>query len=78
MSGEMCRKWLGGAKTSVRVTMVRLLARGARLAAPRTAATCRDLMKQFACLWTLVTVEGVGPTNNESERACARRLSHGV
>ncbi len=26
------------------------------------------MLRQFACLWTFVTVEGVEPTNNQSER----------
>jgi transposase len=33
------------------------------------AALCRDLKKRWPALWTFARVDGVGPTNNASERA---------
>lgn len=45
-----------------------LLRLGATCAHPKTAATCRDLLKREAALWTFVYVEGVEPTNNLAER----------
>lgn len=35
---------------------------------PKTAATCRNLLKREAALWTFVRVAGVEPTNNLAER----------
>lgn len=34
----------------------------------KTAATCRNILKREAALWTFVHVEGVEPTNNLAER----------
>ncbi len=34
----------------------------------KTAATCRDILKREAALWTFVRVAGVEPTNNLAER----------
>ena len=47
---------------------------GAQCACPKTAATCRELLKVEAALWTFVRVEGIEPTNNAAERA----LRHAV
>jgi len=45
-----------------------LLRLGAACDQPKTAATCRDILKREAALWTFVRVEGVEPTNNLAER----------
>lgn len=50
------------------------LAAGTRCACPKTAATCRELLKVEPALWTFVRVEGIEPTNNAAERA----LRHAV
>jgi len=34
---------------------------------PKTAGTCRDILKRREALWTFVQVEGVEPTNNAAE-----------
>jgi transposase len=47
---------------------------GARCACPQTAATCQELLKVEAALWTFVRVAGLDPTNNAAERA----LRHAV
>jgi transposase len=47
----------------------RLLAAGSRCGVPKTAGTCRDILKRREALWTFVQVEGVEPTNNTAERA---------
>ena len=47
---------------------------GTLLADEQTAATCTNLLKVEAALWTFVRKEGVEPTNNAAERA----LRHGV
>ena len=36
---------------------------------PKTAGTCRDILKRREALWTFVQVVGVEPTNNAAERA---------
>jgi transposase len=50
------------------------LVAGTRCACPKTAATCRELLKMESALWTFVRVDGVEPTNNAAERA----LRHAV
>lgn len=45
-----------------------LLRLGTACPQPKTAATCRDILKREAALWTFVRVEGVEPTNNFAER----------
>jgi len=47
----------------------RLLAAGSRCGVPKTAGTCRDILKRREALWTFVQVEGVEPTNNTAERS---------
>jgi transposase len=50
------------------------LVAGTRCACPKTAATCREVLKVESALWTFVRVDGVEPTNNAAERA----LRHAV
>src|SRR5262249_32271081 len=47
----------------------RLLEVGSRCGVPKTAGTCRDILKRRKALWTFVQVEGVEPTNNTAERS---------
>lgn len=47
----------------------RLLEAGRRCGMPKTAGTCRDILKRREALWTFVQVEGVEPTNNAAERS---------
>ena len=42
---------------------------GSRCGVPKTAGTCRDILKRRQALWTFVQVEGVEPTNNTAERS---------
>ena len=42
---------------------------GSRCGVPKTAGTCRDILKRREALWTFVQVEGVEPTNNAAERS---------
>jgi transposase len=64
--------------------MVRLsLERGSGCACPKTATTCRELLRLWDCLWTFTRVDGVEPTNNAAERALRhaviwRRISGGT
>jgi transposase len=45
-----------------------LLRLGTACSHPKTAATCRDILKRETALWTFVRVAGVEPTNNLAER----------
>ena len=42
---------------------------GSRCGVPKTAGTCRDILKRREALWTFVQVADVEPTNNVAERA---------
>ena len=53
----------------LRREMERLLEAGSRCGAPKTAGTCRDILKRREALWTFVQVDGVEPTNNTAERS---------
>jgi transposase len=55
--------------TPLRREVERLLAVGRRCGMPKTAGTCRDILKRREALWTFVQVEGVEPTNNAAERS---------
>ena len=62
--------------------VLELLAEG-RLLSGKTGRTCSNMLDDFACLWTFVRVEGVEPTNNDSERTVRhgvlyRRVCHGT
>jgi transposase len=52
----------------VQAKVADLLRLGTTCAHPKTAATCRDILKREAALWIFVHVEGVEPTNNLAER----------
>jgi transposase len=56
---------------------------GSQSACPKTAATCRELLRREAALWTFVRVEGIEPTNNVAERSLRhavlwRKVSYGT
>jgi transposase len=56
---------------------------GQRCGCVKTAATCFEILKVEAGLWTFVRMEGIEPTNNASERALRhaviwRRISGGT
>jgi transposase len=52
----------------------RLITDGTNCSNQKVARSCKRLVRQFAHLWTFVTVAGVEPTNNAAERA----IRHGV
>jgi len=54
--------------TAVQQRVGELLRQGAACEHPKTAATCRDILKHETALWTFVYIEGVEPTNNLAER----------
>jgi len=56
---------------------------GACCSHPKTAKTCRQLLRQESILWTFTQHEGIEPTNNAAERALRhaviwRKLCHGT
>jgi transposase len=55
--------------TPLRREVERLLEAGRHCGMPKTAGTCRDILKRREALWTFVQVAGVEPTNNAAERA---------
>ena len=55
--------------TPLRREIERLLDAGSHCGVPKTAGTCRDILKRREALWTFVQVDGVEPTNNTAERA---------
>jgi transposase len=67
--GTMARSTLRGYVDPLRWGFRRDLESGAACPCAKTAATCRELLRDEAHLWRFVRVEGVEPTNNAAERA---------
>jgi transposase len=67
--GTLKRSSFRSYMSPLRLEVERLLEAGSRCGVPKTAGTCRDILKRRQALWTFVQVEGVEPTNNAAERA---------
>lgn len=67
-AGTLSRTTFQEKMQPIQVKVGELLHQGTHCAHPKTAATCRDILKREAALWTFVRVEGVEPTNNLAER----------
>src|SRR5215813_11973505 len=67
--GTLKRSTFRSYMTPLRREVERLLEAGSRCGVPKTAGTCRDILKRREALWTFVQVEGVEPTNNTAERS---------
>jgi transposase len=67
--GPLQRSTFRSYMTPLRREVERLLAAGRRSGIPKTAGTCRDLLKRREALWTLVQVAGVEPTKDTAERS---------
>lgn len=67
--GTLKRSTFRSYMTPLRREVERLLEAGSRCGEPKTAGTCRDILKRREALWTFVQVDGVEPTNNTAERA---------
>jgi transposase len=67
--GTLKRSTFRSYLTPLRREVERLLQAGSRCGVPKTAGTCRDILKRREALWTFVQVEGVEPTNNAAERS---------
>src|SRR5215510_9912014 len=67
--GTLQRSTFRSYMTPLRREVERLLEAGRRCGVPKTAGTCRDILKRREALWTFVQLEGVDPTNNAAERS---------
>jgi len=67
--GTLKRSTFRSYMSPLRREVERLLEAGSRCGVPKTAGTCRDILKRRQALWTFVQVEGVEPTNNTAERS---------
>jgi transposase len=67
--GTLKRSTFRSYMSPLRREVERLLEAGSRCDVPKTAGTCRDILKRRQALWTFVQVEGVAPTNNTAERS---------
>src|SRR6266850_5840061 len=67
--GTLQRSSFRSYMSPIRREVERLLEAGSRCGVPKTAGTCRGILKRRAALWTFVQVEGVEPTNNTAERS---------
>jgi transposase len=66
-AGTLQRSTFRSYMTPIRREVERLLQAGSHCDVPKTAGTCRDILKRREALWTFVQVEGVEPTNNTAE-----------
>jgi transposase len=67
--GTLQRSTFRSYMTPRRREVERLLETGSRCGVPKTAGTCRDILKRREALWTFVQVDGVEPTKKTAERA---------
>jgi len=67
-AGTMPRLTFQEKMQPVQAKVAELLRLGTTCSHPKTAATCRNILKREAALWTFVHVEGIEPTNNLAER----------
>ncbi len=67
--GTVQRSTFRASMSPLRREVERLLDAGSRGGVPKTAGTCRDILKRREALWTFVQVEGVDPTNKAAERS---------
>src|SRR5215475_12024178 len=68
-AGTLKRSTFRSYMSPLRREVERLLKAGSRCGVPKTAGTCRDILKRREALWTFVQVEGVEPTKNTAERS---------
>ena len=67
--GTLQRSTFRSYMSPLRREVERLLAVGSQCGVPKTAGTCREILKRREALSTFVQVEGVEPTNNTAERS---------
>jgi len=67
--GTLQRSTFRSSMTPLRREVERLVDAGSHCGVPKTAGTCRDILKRREALWTFVQVDGVEPTNHAAERS---------
>ena len=67
--GTLQRSTFRSYMSPLRREVARLLEVGSRCGVPKTAGTCREMLKRREALWTFVQVEDVAPTKNTAERS---------
>ena len=67
--GTLQRSTFRSYMSPLRREVERLLEVGSQCGVPKTAGTCREMLKRREALWTFVQVEDVEPTNNTAERS---------
>ncbi len=67
--GTLAHRTFASYMWPVRREAERLLEAGQTCGVPKTAGSCRELLKRRQALWTVVRHAGVEPTNNAAERA---------
>ena len=67
--GTLHRSSFRSYMSPLRQEVERLLEAGSQCGVPKTAGTCREILKRHEALWTFVQVDGVEPTNNAAERS---------
>jgi transposase len=70
--GTLARSTFRTYTVALRRRVKALLRRGSVCGHDKTQATCREILKLEAAMWTFVRLAGVSPTNNASERAIRR------
>ena len=68
-AGTLQRSTFRSSMTPIRREVERLWQAGSHCDVPKTAGTCRDILKRREAWWTFVQVAGVEPTNNTAERS---------
>ena len=81
--GTLSRRALKGQMSPIRRRVEALLLRGVFSGNPRLTGMCDELHRGRANLWTFIDFKGIGPTNNDAERALRhaviwRKLSFGT
>lgn len=67
-NGQLTREELKAWMRPLQRQFEEVLERASTAGIPRMSGSCADILAHKEALWTFVTNEGVGPTNNEAER----------
>ena len=70
--GTLAHASFGRSMRPIRREVERLREAGQICGIPKTAGTCREILKRRQALWTFVRHAGVDPTHNAAERAIRR------
>lgn len=67
-AGTRSRAWLQNELLACQTQVGELLRQGSVCSHPKTAGSCRDILKRENALWTFIYHDGVVPTNNFAEQ----------